>query len=278
MGEAKRRRSRVERWLEAGERCVYCSSHEIASVEHMPPRGLFKNSDRPKGWEFPCCKACNEGTRGADATMQFVSRLEAIPEQEWKQETNRTLIAALERYAPGVYREIFATRTPGKVLLRRNGILHPAVQFRADGPLVKLQLDRFSAKCAMASFCELTGRPLTMHGFIFTEWFLNGGMSEKLYTTCTSIMPHFMQLTQGKKVSAGQFSLRSNTDKKSIVTAMMTFHNAFHVMLFATDDPRYMHAIRDATDAVRPPQHPTANRVAADFLQTTAHDPTVVHR
>ena len=48
MGEARRRSHSRAEILASADRCVYCSSPDVTTLEHMPPIGLFARSDRPR--------------------------------------------------------------------------------------------------------------------------------------------------------------------------------------------------------------------------------------
>jgi hypothetical protein len=52
-----------------------------------------------------------------------------------------------------------------------------------------------------------------------------------------TILPVFGELRQGRKSSSGQFGYRFNCDDRSIVAAVVSFHNNLHVLAFATSDP-----------------------------------------
>jgi hypothetical protein len=256
MGEAKTRSRSGAQILKAAKRCVYCSSTLADTLEHMPPRGMFKDKDRPSGWEFACCERCNQGTKGADALAQFVAKIEVINDSDWKLASAKKLVGAIETNAAGVMNEIFGRGNFSDALLRRNGLLHRSKIGRADGPLTKRQLNLFASKLAMATFHSFTGRPLELDGLIVTEWYLNGGMTSELFQAIVSIMPSFGQLSQGKKVSGEQFWLRYNTDNKGIVAAFLTFHGSLHVSVIATDNHELRAPIeelfRDSTYASRP--------------------------
>ncbi len=259
MGEARRRSLSKVEILASAHRCVYCPCEEVTTVEHMPPRGLFQGSDRPGGWEFACCERCNQGTRGADAVAQFMSKLEVITEEDWKFKDVLKLRSVIRKHAPEVLEELFDQSDWKDALVRRNGLLFPTKAARVDGPETKKNLDLFSAKIAMATFRTFTGRPLDMCGVIYTQWFLNAGMSPEIYQNVVSIMPGYEQLKQGKKISGKQFSLRYNTNEKNIVAALLSFHNSMHITVIATDSIEFTGHIFDACSRIHREPRPGFN-------------------
>ncbi len=267
MGDAKRRSLTRKEILEAASRCVYCLSAEVTELEHMPPIGLFENKDRPDGWAFGCCERCNKGTRGADALAQFVAKMEVITEDEWKVASMLKVRAAVDKYAPGVMEELFGRGQWNDTLVRRDGSLYRSKSVRADGPLTKKNLDLFSAKAAMAAFRNFTGRPLEMQSLIYTEWFLNGGLSSQIFENLVGIMPGFAQLTQGKKVSGKQFSLRYNTNREDIVAALLSFHDSLHILVIATDNPIFSEHLAETFSKIPRMVQPTINSTRAGLSE-----------
>lgn len=241
MGEAKQRSRSRKEILAAATRCVYCDNPAPTQIEHMPPRGLFKDKDRPAGWEFACCERCNQGSRGADAVAQMFSLLSPPGEIDWKDAAFRKRFESLRQNAPDVANELLRDIAASKpVWLQRTGLMREAEQLAATGSATCAHLDVFAAKVAMATFAELIGRPIEMGGILFTRWMLNSGMPEEVFETSLRIFPVFGQLQQGRKTSGAQFQLRYNSDDKSLVGALVSLHGNLSIALFATDGPDYV--------------------------------------
>lgn len=238
MSESKIRSRKKTEILSIASRCVYCESTEPTEVEHMPPRGLFKDKDRPSGWEFACCSECNRDTRGADAVAQLFALIEPLNTSSWKFEGLQNKKRAVQKYAPGVLEE-FASAREEHVLLRQNGLIRDAVRINLNGALTKKYLDCFALKLAIASFTEFCGRNINFPNFILTEWNLNSFQKEALEIT-TSIMPIYGELQQGRKTSGGQFSMRYNTDADSIAACLFSLHNSLFITCITTDVPDYV--------------------------------------
>jgi len=258
MGEAQRRSRNRKEIINSAKRCVYCDCTENAQIEHMPPRAMF-NGDRPSGWEFACCERCNQGTRGADAVAVLVAMLEIITTDDWKLEKGVKLKGRIDTHAPNVWEEIFGTSLWQDARINHGGVWRSVKATRLNGFYTKKYLDVFSAKVAMASFSNFVARPLNMNGLIYTEWFANAGLNDEEYNRMVSIMPNFTQLTQGKKVSGKKFSVRSNTDAKSIVVGLASFHNSLSVLFVATDNSQFISALKEIYKTIPLIQRPTVN-------------------
>lgn len=274
MGEKKQKLRSHRVLLEKAKRCVYCSSTGPFTLEHMPPIGMFKNRDRPKGWEFACCKRCNNGTAGVDAVAQLFAMVEPFTENPWKSSKFSQVLTSVQDTAPDVAKELRASHLSHRdIMLRVNGLLRPSVEISADGPAVRRHLDLFSEKVAMAAFAALCGRPIGMNGSLFTEWYLNKGMPLEMYHACLSIMPLSGQLKQGRKVSHGQFSLNYNTDKDGLLAGVVMFQSSLSMLFFATDDEKYIEPLKSTLGDLVVSARPTAQLTAPGLgkLAALAH-------
>src|SRR5215208_2674556 len=76
VGEAQAKKLSHKQLLQRFSYCVYCGGVEQAtSVDHMPPRMMFRGKFRPSGLEFPACDGCNQGTKHADLVASLLGRL-----------------------------------------------------------------------------------------------------------------------------------------------------------------------------------------------------------
>ena len=243
--------------IERATGCIYCNKFSKFSIEHMPPRNMFKNV-RPNGWVFACCNTCNQGSSGADALAGMMAHLEAVADDKWKVDRIRDLLRSAKKRIPGIEHEIFGTDLEDSYVLH-NGLLRPIKKIRANGPLTRKYLNIFSAKLAMAGFSHFTDRPIKQTGLIHTEWYLNGGISEATYRHIISVMPGYAQLVQGVQQSGKQFHLRFNTNKTDIVAAMVSFNDAFFVTFIATDNVEFLQPLRQMFGKISKSDRPTVN-------------------
>lgn len=88
----------------------------------MPPIGVFRERDRPKGWEFASCLRCNNGTRGADAVAQLFSMVEPASDNEWKTKRIQNLLSTIAKLEPDVLDEIAAELPSQPVLLKKKWV------------------------------------------------------------------------------------------------------------------------------------------------------------
>lgn len=236
LSESKQKQKTQSQILNSATRCIYCEAPPL-TIEHMPPKGMFEARDRPKGWEFACCGKCNENTRIADSVAQLLAFVDPKERQQWKTKRIKDIFDGIKRKAPRLAEELSLRSKHHSTFVRHRGVLQPIHTLKIDGPALTSHLNAFSAKLAMASFANFVGRPLEMDGLIYSQWYLNLGVPLDVYHAHLSIMPGFAQLMQGKKVSGEQFRLHYNSDNKSIIAAMINFHNSLTVVTTAVDGP-----------------------------------------
>ena len=240
MGEAKRKSRKRGDILAAELRCIYCAN-PAQTVEHMPPRGMFRGRLRPSAMEFGCCEDCNEATRGADAVAALFARTHPdYADTSWQTQEMMKLVSAVDAFAPGVREEMSA---PGKSIPEwghRDGspVLQRVVRVRADGPLVQANLCAFGAKLAMALYREHVGTPLPFDGVVWCQSALNAGMTQEALDARLQILPLFDTLRQGKFNVQEQFAYRYNCDNRATLGAVAQFHRGLWITLFASSDPK----------------------------------------
>jgi hypothetical protein len=240
MGEAKRK-SQTRQVIIGGEpRCIYCPG-PAATLEHMPPTGMFRDRQRPGAMEYSACEACNNGTRSSDAVAALIARMHPdIGEESWQEKEIGKLISAIDSYAPGVREEL---SLPGKLShewMRRpgSGLLQRVVRVHADGPLIKAHLGIFGAKLAMALYREHIGVALPLDGAVWCELALNAGMTQENLNARVRNLPLHETLRQGVKNVGDQFSYCYNCDARTVIAAVVQFHRGLWFTIFASSDQR----------------------------------------
>ena len=146
LGEAKTRSRRTSDILADEPRCIYCDQ-KPSTVEHMPPRMMFRGKQRPSGMEFASCEACNPGTSNADLTASLFARLHVETDAStWQMEEAQRLKRTLKIKAPEVLEELFNPRKTRTGPVRWNGVFRPLTTVTADGPILGRYMRAFASK------------------------------------------------------------------------------------------------------------------------------------
>lgn len=194
IGEAKKKRRRHAKLLEAATGCTYCSGRGPAEqIDHMPPRAMFRMSQRPKGLEYPSCSACNQGTSRLDVVAAYMARTfpginNEADEAEWDR-----VMHEVQRVAPGLIEEMWVPQEETRQMIWAMGITDPNLAaLRANGPLLSAHMQAFAAKVGFALRYEDVRYPLPDSGGVQVRWFTsgelyNGELPASLYASIGTI-------------------------------------------------------------------------------------------
>jgi hypothetical protein len=241
MGESKTKKRRHSKVLEGAKGCIYCAEVGPAEqVDHMPPRAMFRMSQRPKGLEFPSCSACNQGTSRLDVVATFMARtfpgIDGHPdEQEWDQ-----VMREVGRVAPDLPKEMIMPPEEMQSMMLHEGVFDPKLAaFRANGPILGAHMQAFAAKVGFALRYEDVGYPVPGKGGVQVRWFtssaiLNGTIPESLYASLGPIN----NLRQGKMTSEGVFEYGCGdfTNQPDVRLYYAKVRTAFSIAAFVADD------------------------------------------
>jgi hypothetical protein len=100
LSESQAKRSRQRRLLSLHPQCYFCGgANASTTVDHVPPRACFPDGYSPEDFEFPACKACNEGTVKHDQVFGFYSLLLDFDESKVLQ---KVYLEKLEKLKKGI--------------------------------------------------------------------------------------------------------------------------------------------------------------------------------
>jgi hypothetical protein len=137
MGESQKRKRGHAAILAANPFCIYCGGTERATtIDHMPPRIMFRSEHRPGQFEFPSCAPCNQRTKATDQFAAYIGRLYPDPTTAAELEDVRKILDALKNNLPEVLREMYVGRAGQKLASNRVRPPDSGGFLRLNGPLV----------------------------------------------------------------------------------------------------------------------------------------------
>ena len=243
MSQAKLKRQSHAAILREARGCIYCAGVGAASeIDHMPPRLMFRTTQRPKGLEFPSCSACNRRTSRLDVVAAYMTRTfpgiaNQVDEAEWGR-----LMGEVERVAPGLLREMYIPAYLQGPLLAEYGIPDPGASavLRANGPLVSAHMQAFAAKVGFALHFEFTGTVVPIGGRVQVRWFtseemLNSRVPQSLYSSVGK--PRIMR--QGRITSADLFEYGYGIyeQRADIKLFFARLRQSIEIAAFVVEDP-----------------------------------------
>lgn len=191
--------------------CCFCGGSVGAeTVEHAPPRVLFRDKKRLKGLEFPACKRCNNGTSDLDQVAAlFCLTMGAALNPDMDSEYWEKIFLGVKNNSPEVIDYLARDVEPHFWDLgeRRETLIRSKINRK----LFHHYLNPWAAKLTYAIWYEVTGTAIDEEIVVYINWLTNekimrDGVPEGLF----DIAPHGGALQNGKLESSDQFMYRSN--------------------------------------------------------------------
>lgn len=239
MGEAKAKRTLTQRLIEAQVFCTYCGGETPGTtVDHMPPRTIFTNKDRPKGMEFLSCEACNGGGSLDELAVSVLSRAHSDDRSEAEREYLGKLTSALQTNLPDLLLEMRPTERQKRRFREAYGEMDGG-PINASGPLLTAVMHRFGAKLGLAMHRHVTGRIVPTTGVASVIWYTNNcALTGRFPDSVYEFLGPPETLRQGQKHVADQFQVASAVpvEGPEMSVHMATFRRSFAVLVFVAED------------------------------------------
>jgi hypothetical protein len=242
VGQASRRKQNHAALLAANPFCIYCGGARPATtIDHMPPRIMFRGKLRPGKFEFPCCNPCNQGTKNSDHVAAFLGRLQPDATSVADQADVKKILAGLGNNMRPVLREMYMGRAGQK--LARNRVRsfideEPGGFLRLNGPLVSKHLDIFGAKLGLAMYWETTNKIISPAGGVIVRVYSNvEALEGKIPEALLKLLPGPQTLRQGAWDVGDQFQYSARvTDDSQMGLFFASFRFSFAVAAIAAMD------------------------------------------
>jgi len=229
MGQAKLKRQAHATILADHSVCIYCAGKNAATtIEHMPPISVFEGRQRPKGFEFPACGPCNNGTSHSDLVAALLARTWPDADSEIQKKDVKKLLRAVANNIPQLLHEMNVGRAGEKIARKRHNL--PAHPMRADGPLLTHHIHTFAAKFGFALHYEVNGKPVPAAGGVQVMWFSNvQALNDQIPQMLVDALPTPSTLQQGVKSVAQQFKYSYATAEGDHLLYLASFNKSFAV-------------------------------------------------
>jgi hypothetical protein len=243
MRRAQQRKQGRAALLAANPFCVYCGgTRRATTVDHMPPRMMFRGKLRPGQFEFPCCDPCNQGTKASDLVVAFLGRVYPDPTSAADQADIRRILAGLKNNMPAVLQEMHVGRAGQKLARNRTrAFLDESGGFlRLGGPLMSKHLDTFGCKLALAMHWEITKKIIPPIGGVAVRVYTNvEALERKIPDDLLRLLPGPQTLRQGTWDVTDQFEYSARTtDDHQMGIFFASFRFSFAVTAVTTMDRR----------------------------------------
>ena len=225
----------------SGKYCIFCGGVALAdTIEHAPPRALFRNKMRPKGLEFPACSRCNSGSSQLDQVAACLALVSGqIVNDEVDASQIEKLLNGVNNNSPVVLQYFEDTGKAEEIIFDRKGEKELVYRVPVNRRLFRNWLNPWAAKQAAALWFEHSGRIVSFEHRINVQWIntdniLRNGVSEGIIET----LPNFEFMKSGKVSFAEQFSYYYNiNEKENLAGFFVILHNS--VAFLATIFPAH---------------------------------------
>jgi len=239
MSDSRAKKRAHGRVFEACPNCIYCGGEVPAvSIDHVPPRAMFRGRRRPKGLEFASCKGCNEGTSRADLVAALLSRFSPDARDEEEKAELKKLLQGVRNNVPGLLEEMHLGALDQLAAHKRLPQRVEGSFVKANGPLVKAHMQTFATKLGFALYYELTSKVVPTGGGVAARWFSNVDRLEGTFPQSVfDVLLPPQTLKQGKLDVSDQFSYQwrlAEGDRMALFFS--SFRHSFAVLAFVTTD------------------------------------------
>ncbi len=255
MGQAKHKRQAHAAILAAHSGCIYCAATNVATtIEHMPPISVFEGRQRPKGFEFPACGPCNNGTSHSDLVAALLARIWPDANSEIQKKDVRKLLRAVANNIPQLLHEMNIGRAGEKLARKQHNLPIDAHPMRANGPILTHHIHTFAAKFGFALHHEVNGEPLPATGGVQVMWFSNvQALNDQIPQMLVDVLPIPSTLQQGAKSVAEQFKYSFATAERDHLLYLASFNKSFAVAgITAMDRTLYLEKHSDRLPVFKP--------------------------
>lgn len=193
MSESTSRPTRLQQVIASHPYCYFCGGTRAATtLDHVPPRACFPDGFMPEEFEFPACKACNEGATKQDQIFGLYALLLDFDESKTLSVADRAKIEKLRQGILNNYPDALPDTRSARPLFHSGLIrtLSPQAISIETPPAFKEAIVITGQKLAHALYFRETGKVMTPEHLFFTSLYQPQHVgTEALTALFTSLLP-----------------------------------------------------------------------------------------
>src|SRR5438309_3008238 len=110
-------------FLEKHPICCFCGGAARAeTIDHVPPRTLFRDRRWPEGFIFPACNRCNDVTRKDELLVAMLGRMFPDAEKVEHKKEITSLMEGVNNNFPGLLASMHVPRARERRLIKESQI------------------------------------------------------------------------------------------------------------------------------------------------------------
>jgi hypothetical protein len=255
MGEAKLEKIKKLRVQNGDYKCIFCGGNVKAiTVDHVPPKVMFRKKVWPEGFEFPACLACNSQSSDNDLIVGLMARMTRDGDDL------SGLFKSIKRQRPHFLRQMIEmSASEARRSVKKLNISKPkGLTFREVGVVninndMKMAVKNLASKLSKALYFRMTDQIFPINGGILFYWFTNAQLHEHGYIYALDALSQFRYQT--KELKRANNSLRDQFDYRHSVTddanthlIQVTFGNSFGFVTIMNPDQNEIIALNDKAE------------------------------
>ena len=171
---------RLQKFLKLHPVCCFCLGTAKATTrDHLPPQSAFINNISPKGYIFPACEKCNNGSSEFDNVFAMISRFDPFSEQNplIENESTKLIRAFLENHSDSLPKDLTTKEKRG--WMKKANLEKAAGELYRDFPLVRVtpeineSIKKVSAKLIKALHYKHTAKIVPSEDSLKIRWWSN---------------------------------------------------------------------------------------------------------
>lgn len=226
MGQKK---SRLAQFLIQHPKCCYCGGGvDAESIDHVPPRAIFKGKLRPAGLEVPACSHCNAAHSPFDEFFAFIAFLQLSSKANHVEPRFDSMISGLVPRFPEAMVEIVRKSKRGWVK-DASGLLRPVIVATFEEPAVHFAVEYMAARISSALVYVFHGASVPLRTCFKTRWVSNASGDRAAVVKLAHGLPNYISLKQGSFDTSDQFEARYFIEDRTRAGFVFNFHRSFQV-------------------------------------------------
>lgn len=267
MGQHKLKENRNQLFLRENPICIFCGGTvEATTIDHVPPKIVFRSKQWPETFAFAACKPCNEATRTQDKLVGFLARMghdDTNPIE--KEEMQKLMQSVISSQPEMILRMLNLGVRDKRKYARETGIYPETGQSYKDLPVIKVTDEVNEAvkvtaeKITKALYFKHTGQILPNDSAIYARWFTNA----EVLSGKSPLVPEVLRLANmsGKLIRCSkplndQFDYRYQVSAEHGISLFVgNFGNTFGFVSLASRDPNVLDRIINQEVDGKPIRH-----------------------
>ena len=223
--------------------CIFCGGSKLTTtIEHCPPRALFRDKQWPNGFDFPSCGPCNHGSSNEDQIIAMITRFTPSDGDDLQHLESAKYMKGVYNNNPGLFAKMMPTNVEARRANRDLGVIPKPGQTHQDIAGVKVvpeihdAVGVFAAKLSKGIFYRENKKIFPATGCLAMTWFTNAEISRdgehEIFELLKSVLGSAPVLLRSRSELNEQFSYKFCIGEADTLFILdVRIGNAFRILI-----------------------------------------------